>query len=323
METRANYVLVGGFVLALVVLAFAFIIWLANVDFQRTEKSYYLLFDESVSGLSVGGTVSYRGIRVGRITDIAINPDNVEQVRVDLAIDSAVPIKADAVASQQFQGITGLAYIEITGGTQAAPELPEDSEITTRPTGLQEVIQNAPELLNQLILAVDRFNTLLAAENQAAFARMLENMASVSEALANEDTGVPRLMRAITSAAEQFEAISATISTDLPVMIDHVDTAILDASAVLASVDAEIRPAANSLSAMAQSLGQTSDTVRAILAENRDDLRDFVGTGLVELSQTISEVRTVIGQLARIVTELERAPSRFFFGDSTEGYEFR
>jgi phospholipid/cholesterol/gamma-HCH transport system substrate-binding protein len=88
METRANYVLVGGFVLALVVLAFAFIIWLANVDFQRTEKSYYLLFDESVSGLSVGGTVSYRGIRVGRITDIAINPDNVEQVRVDLAIDS-------------------------------------------------------------------------------------------------------------------------------------------------------------------------------------------------------------------------------------------
>lgn len=323
METRANYVLVGGFVLSLVVLAFSFIIWLAQVDFKRIERSYYLLFSESVSGLSVGGTVSYRGIRVGRITEISINPLNVEQVRVDLAIDSQVPLKVDAVASQQFQGITGLAYIEITGGTQEAAELPEGAEIPTQPTGLQEVIQNAPELLNQLILAVDRFNSLLAAENQAAFAATLENMATVSAALADAEDGVPRLMRAITSAAERIESMTETLNADLPAMINHIDTAILDASAVLATVDAEIGPAADSLGVMAQSLASTSDTVRLILAENRDDLRDFVGTGLIELSQTIAEVRTVIGQLARIVTELERAPSRFFFGDSTEGYEFQ
>jgi phospholipid/cholesterol/gamma-HCH transport system substrate-binding protein len=321
METRANYVLVGGFVLSLIVLAFSFIIWLANVEFDRIEKSFYLLFNESVSGLSVGGTVSYRGIRVGRITNISINPENVEQVRVELAIESSVPVKVDAVASQQFQGITGLAYIEITGGTQGAEELPAGSRIPTKPTGLQEVIQNAPALLNQLILAVDRFNTLLAAENQAAFATMLDNMATVSAALADNETGVPRLMGAITSAAERIEAMSETLNADLPPMIDHVDTAILDASAVLASLDAEIAPAAQSLAEMGTAISGASEEIRVILAENRDDLRDFVGTGLVELSQTIAEVRTVIGQLARIVTELERAPSRFFFGDTTEGYQ--
>ncbi|MGF1623451.1 MAG: MlaD family protein [Alphaproteobacteria bacterium] len=323
METRANYVLVGGFVLSLIIFAFAFVIWLANVQFDRSEKSYYLLFNESVSGLTVGGAVSYRGIRVGRITEISINPANVEQVRVDLAITGDVPIKVDAVASQQFQGITGLGYIEISGGSQAAADLPEGSPIETEPTGLQEVIQAAPELLNQLILAVDRFNALLAAENQDAFAATLANMATVSAALADADAGVPRLMGAITGAAERIEAMTDVLNSDLPAMIEHIDTAILDASAIMATIDAEIGPAAQSLAQMAGSVGGTADEMRRILADNRDDLRDFVGTGLVELTQTIAEIRTVIGQLARIVTELERAPSRFFFGDSTEGYELR
>ena len=323
METRANYVLVGGFVLSLVVLAAAFVIWLANVEFDRVEKTYYLLFSESVSGLSQGSTVSYRGIKVGRVTDIVINPENVEQVRVDLAIDSNVPVKNDAVASLQFQGITGLSYIEITGGTHGSENLPEGSQITTRPTGLQEVIQNAPELFNQLILAVDRFNNLLDAQNQEAFAQTLVNLAAVSESLADAEEGVPRMMSALSGAAENLEAMSETLKNDLPAMIDHIDTAVLQATSVMAGIDAEITPAAQSLGAMANSVNAAAEQVRVILAENREDLRDFVGIGLVELSQTISEIRTVVGQLTRIVTELERAPSRFFFGDSTEGYEFQ
>lgn len=323
METRANYVLVGGFVLSLVVVGFAFIIWLANVEFDRVEKRYYLLFTESVSGLSEGSTVSYRGIKVGRVVSISINPENVEQVRVDLAIDSMVPIKTDAVASLQFQGITGLSYIEIAGGTQDADDLPEGFPITTKPTGLQEVIQNAPELLNQLILAVDRFNILLAAENQEAFARTLDNLATVSSALADPEQGVPRLMQAIANAAERIDSMTTTLESDLPALIDHIDTAILEATSVLAGIDAEITPTAQSVSRMADALAGASGEVTGILSENRDDLRAFVGTGLVELSQTISEVRTVIGQLARVVTELERAPSRFFFGDSSEGYELQ
>lgn len=323
METRANYVLVGGFVLSLVVVGFAFIIWVANVEFDRVEKRYYLLFTESVSGLSEGSSVSYRGIKVGRVVSISINPENVEQVRVDLAIDTTVPVKTDAVASLQFQGITGLSYIEIAGGTQDADNLPEGFPITTKPTGLQEVIQNAPELLNQLILAVDRFNILLAAENQEAFARTLDNLATVSAALADAEQGVPRMMQSITNAAERIESMATTLDSDLPALIDHFDTAILEATSVLAGIDAEITPTAQSVTRMADALAGASEEVTAILSENRDDLRAFVGTGLVELSQTISEVRTVIGQLARIVTELERAPSRFFFGDSSEGYELQ
>ncbi|MEZ5669804.1 MAG: MlaD family protein [Alphaproteobacteria bacterium] len=323
METRANYVLVGGFVLLLVLVGFGFVVWLANIKFDRVEKAYYLLFTDSVSGLTEGGTVSYRGVKVGRITRISIDPDNVEQVRVDLAIDSDVPIKTDAVASMQFQGITGLSYIEISGGTREAAVLPDGAPITTQPTGLQEVIQNAPELLNQLILAVDRFNTLLDAQNQEAFAAMLDNLAQVSAALADADDGVPRLMQAITGAAERFDETSATLANDLPALLSHLDTAVLDASSVLAGVDAEIGPAAQSVARAADAVTGAAGQIEGILAENRSDLRDFVGTGLVELSATIAEVRDVIGQLSRIVTELERAPSRFFFGDSTEGYEFQ
>ncbi len=315
METRASYVLVGAFVLSLIALLFGFIIWLANFEFGNTQKSYYLLFNESVSGLNIGAVVSYRGIRVGNVTNIRINPDNVEEVRVDLSIDGDVPIKTDAVASLQFQGITGLSFIEIAGGTAEAPELLSGSEVETTASGLQEVIARAPQLINELIVAIDQFNSILSNQNRAAFAETLENMATVTAALADEESGVPRLMGELTEAAIAVRGATQ----DIPALVEHIDTAVLDASTIFAGVEAEITPAVAAFQQATGSVTDAADLFEAFLAENRDNVREFTGTGLVELNVLIGDLRAVIGQFARIVTELERAPSRFLFGDGNEG----
>ena len=315
METRASYVLVGAFVLSLFALVFGFIIWLANFEFGETQKSYYLLFDESVTGLSIGAVVNYRGIRVGNVTNIRINPANVEEVRVDLSIDGEVPIKTDAVASLQFQGITGLSFIEITGGTAEAEELLANSEIETQSSGLQEVIARAPQLINELIVAIDQFNAILSNQNRAAFAETLENMATVTAALADEEKGVPRLMGELTEAAIAVRGATQ----DVPALVEHLDTAILDASTIFAGVEAEITPAVAGFLDATGSVTAAADLFESFLAENRANIREFTGSGLVELNILIGDLRNVIGQFARIVTELERAPSRFLFGDSNEG----
>ena len=97
--------------------------WLAKVDMDREYTDYDIYFDGTVTGLKTGNPVRYRGIPVGIVTQMEINPDNVEQVRVTVEVNSDTPIKEDASASLEFQGLTGVAFVQLTGGTNDAPPL--------------------------------------------------------------------------------------------------------------------------------------------------------------------------------------------------------
>jgi phospholipid/cholesterol/gamma-HCH transport system substrate-binding protein len=123
METRANYTLVGAFVIFFLVAIIAFILWVANVDFSRNATDFDIYFSRSVTGLKEGGTVLYRGVPVGSVKSISLDPDNVEKVRVTVLVNGGVPIKEDAFASLELQGITGVAYIQLNGGTSASKPL--------------------------------------------------------------------------------------------------------------------------------------------------------------------------------------------------------
>ncbi len=123
METRASYILVGTFVLLLIAGAFAFVIWLSKVEFDQRPARYVVYFTGSVSGLQVGGPVRYRGVPVGSVTDIRIDPKNVERIEVTLEVATRTPIKQDTFASLGLQGIIGAAYVQLSGGTQKSPAL--------------------------------------------------------------------------------------------------------------------------------------------------------------------------------------------------------
>jgi len=149
METRANYVLVGCFVLALIAAAFGFVIWLARIDLQHEPQTYLVYFSGSVSGLQIGSEVQYRGVPVGRLTDIRIDPQNIERIRVTLELNEGTPVKSDTYATLGLQGITGVAYIQLKGGTQNAPDLMAQGKdeypvIPSRPSGLEQVLRERP-----------------------------------------------------------------------------------------------------------------------------------------------------------------------------------
>ena len=123
METRANYFLVGLFVLALVAGTFVLLMWLGRSGLQDDRVLYYIYARGSVTGLQNGAPVQYRGVPVGTVTDIAIDADNVELIQVTVAIKAGTPIKTDTVAQLQLQGITGLSFVQLSGGTREAPML--------------------------------------------------------------------------------------------------------------------------------------------------------------------------------------------------------
>src|SRR5579885_674358 len=185
METRANYVAVGAFVLAVLAGVVVVLLWLARVQFNHVFAHYDIYFTGSVTGLTQGSAVTYNGIQIGRVIEIRIDPQNLQQVRVTIEVDQPTLIRSDAVASLEVQGLTGVAFVEITGGSQNAPPLEAQlgqryPVIASRPSGLQRVVSSAPEALSRLIEVADRLAEVLDDRNRAAITETLDNMRRLS-----------------------------------------------------------------------------------------------------------------------------------------------
>jgi len=262
METRANYVLVGAVVLALIAAAFGFVIWLARVDLENKPQTYLVYFYGSVAGLQVGSEVQYRGVPVGRITEIRIDPENIERIRVVVDVNQGTPVKTDTYATLGLQGITGVAYIQLKGGTQNAPDLFAEVKdgypvIPSRPSGLEQVLDRAPELLERAIVISERLEQLLSEKNINGISASIENVRTTTQTLADR---TKQIDRAITDGAEAIAALRK-LSADLGKDASNLTTTAQDA----------FKDAKKALEAF----GKVADNMQALVNENRPALRDF------------------------------------------------
>ena len=138
MEPKVNYIVVGAFVLLLGFTVLGAIFWLGKTDYRGIYDRYDVYTRESVAGLSVDSTVKYRGVDVGRVKEVVLNPENPEEVRITLNIVGGTPVKTDTQAVLVTQGLTGLVTLNLTGGTREAPHRPWTSPLPwhCRPFGV-------------------------------------------------------------------------------------------------------------------------------------------------------------------------------------------
>ena len=152
-----------------------------------------------VSGLGTGAAVRLNGIEVGRVAKIELDPDDPKLVTLLLQVRSTIPIHADSVASIESQGLTGVSYVEISGGTLNAPPLIAAAgqrypRIASRPSSLQEVFNNAPELLSRLLVIGDRLESLLDDKNREAIAQTLGNIRDTTSLFARRSKDIDQLI---------------------------------------------------------------------------------------------------------------------------------
>jgi phospholipid/cholesterol/gamma-HCH transport system substrate-binding protein len=308
METRANYVAVGAFVLAMLVAVVVAVAWLGATSFNRDFAHYDIYFEGSVTGLAQGSAVLYNGIQVGRVIEIRLNPKNLEQVRVTIEVDPTLQIKSDAAAVLQIQGLTGAAFIDISGGSQSALALPlQDGErypvIASRQSGLQKVVTSAPEVLNRLIDVADRLAQIFDDKNRAALAETLQNVRQLTAVAAAHSADIDSALADGAVAAHELRGTAA----ELRVLFGQGDAANMFVT----------------LSDTAKKLDHLADHIDGLVQENRPNLRDFSQNGLSQLSQLLVDARALVANLNRITDEIERDPPRFLFGDRREGYQPR
>lgn len=311
METRANYVAVGTFVLAIIFLAFVAVLWLGRTEYGEQAKRYYIFFKGSVAGLNKGSEVQYNGIPVGRVVDIRVDPANLEQIQVTVEIDtSIVDIKSDARAFLEANILNGIATIQIRGGTQEASDLlPEPGHkypiIKAGRSELEEVKASLPELVADLKQAAHSLNALLDENNRQAVADTLQNL------------------RTITGA---FIAPAKALSE----VVDNADKAILGLREFFLDVDRsytdkgglkdQLSQTLSDADRLAKNLGDTNRQLQQVLAENRPGVRNFTQNTMTQVSDLISDMQRFIAGLTRFASQLERNPTELLFGERREGY---
>jgi len=184
MESKVNYTVVGLFVVLLITAMFSSVYWLEQYGGKQEYDRYRVYMSESVAGLSPDAAVRYRGVRVGNVEQISINPHNSEQVELLLKIKHNTPVKKDATASLKFFGLTGLAYIELAGSSKKSPLLkPSASNIPVIPatastfTRIDETLRGLSAKSTQVL---DKFNRLLNDKNLQNIQAMLTEIKTLS-----------------------------------------------------------------------------------------------------------------------------------------------
>ena len=333
METRASYVVVGAFVFGLFAAVLGFVVWLGKLDLDHAANAYRIGFVGTVTGLSVGSPVRYRGIPVGQVTDIRLDSEDVERILVTVDIDAEVPIKRDAYAVLESQGLTGVGFIQVKGGSKDAPLLepaPGETvaELPARASVVEEVFQSAPEIANQLLILTNRASAILSPRNQESLENILANLDTVSGAFADEADNIRGLVRNANQATaslrqltETLEPVAKSVSGDLKGVAEESAQTMAAIRGTVAGVDAELTTLSADASRALSRLSVAADQAQGLIAENRGAVRDFSQSGLYELTQFLIEGRLLLENLNRVTRQLERDPARILFGSRDRGVE--
>src|SRR5260370_26060953 len=188
METRANFVVIGSFTVAVIAAAFGFVLWFQSLHATKARSPIRIVFEGPATGLRNGGSVNFNGIRIGEVTSVKL--DNPRRVVALAMVENNAPIRKDTLVGLEFQGLDGVAAISLKGGAEAAPGVPLDEDgvpvLTADPNSLQDVT----EAIRGTLQNINR----VVADNQEAVKNSLRNLETFTLALARNSERIDNVM---------------------------------------------------------------------------------------------------------------------------------
>jgi phospholipid/cholesterol/gamma-HCH transport system substrate-binding protein len=217
METKANYLMIGGFVLGVLLLAFVFVFWMSN--FAGGGKRYYIVFQSSVAGLTTGSSVGFNGIKVGEVQSFALDPEDARKVQVLISVRDDTPVRQNSRANIQSMGLTGGSGVQITPGTPDSPFLVATDEdpipaIKADPGGGQGLFDAAPAVMNNANALLTRLNDLVA-ENQEQIHTTVTNVEQFTAILNSKKDEIGVAISDVKDGANNFKTLSSKLEVSL------------------------------------------------------------------------------------------------------------
>jgi phospholipid/cholesterol/gamma-HCH transport system substrate-binding protein len=301
VDKKINYAMVGLFVILLGSTWVAISLWLALGDFSSQYTTYRVYMDESVSGLYVDAPVKYRGVEIGKVHSIKLNPEVPGQVQLTLDIDSGAPIKEDTIAVLTVQGLTGIAFVDLTGGSLESPLLKaaDDEDypvIQTGPSFFSRLDTSGTELIANLNILVHSLANVLDAEGTRTFSQILANINEITGAFARRQA---ELERSVVNVSKILEN-GAEASGGLKGLLGQAGTTARD------------------FQNMAKKVAAVSETLERYINENGSGVEQFSQQTLPELGTLIGELRRLADTMQSLGQKLEEDPRVLLYGRALE-----
>jgi phospholipid/cholesterol/gamma-HCH transport system substrate-binding protein len=298
METKVNYAAVGIFVIVLGAVMVGAVLWLASGGaFQKKYDIYRAKVNESVAGLNLNAPFKFNGVDIGKVSAIQLDRSNPSQVLLTFSIEQGAPIKTDTIAVLNSQGLTGIAYVELSGGSPSAPLLnstvtDEYPMIQTRPS-LSTRLEN---MLSTVLTSIDHttanLNAILSKENSLAFRNMLNDVAAVAHTVASRKQTLDASM---INMARTFEN-SARVTAQMGPVVSGIGRS------------------ADALEIMAHEAGQASANAGRTVGAIGEDVQRFTTETLPEVERLMGETSVLVSSLRRLTEQTERNPASLLFG---------
>ena len=293
MEAESKYAYVG---LALVVLVAALmtgVIWL-NRTGTRSDFNYYTVYFERqpLDGLQLGADVDMRGIKIGRVEDYQLQPENINRVKVNVRTDRRAPVRTNTVAIVTRNFVTGIAKVSLITPEPLGPPLTEiraNQKFPVIPEGesnLDALAGKVNQLGDMAAETLESLNDVLKPRNRVAFTETLDNLRKLTAALNTRLTEVDKTMTALNGAAAEIGAASSRISrsveaagNDLSPTIKQTEKTLKDISAAAISLEKQV-------SALSRDFGSAANATE-----------DQLTSAVIELRRTVDSMNRVLDRL--------------------------
>jgi phospholipid/cholesterol/gamma-HCH transport system substrate-binding protein len=326
MESRANYAAIGLFVLVMLMTGLGFLYWLTNAGERARQADLRVVFNGAVTGLNTGSAVLFNGIKIGEVAELSLDQEDPNTVIAIIRVDRTKPIRTDTRAILSYQGLTGVANLQLEGGSRNAPLLLESVEeggiatIQAEVSPFQDILESAKNVLNRADSAMAAIDDFIK-ENGPAFNRTVNNVETFSKALAENADGIDEALNGIAGAGEAIGRIAddlqgtaaraeeilnavdpakvATLVEDVTRSAERLDRVLERAEAVANGIDpAAVNDVMASLTEAAKTLDGTIKRADAVIAavqpEDVDGLIASLRNGADQVSAAAEKANQVM-----------------------------
>jgi phospholipid/cholesterol/gamma-HCH transport system substrate-binding protein len=310
METHARYFLIGIFSLLVTAGLLLFVLWLGKLQLGKDFQEYDVRFHESVAGLAVGGSVQFHGIQIGEVRKLSLDANDPREISVLIRVSGYAPVKTDTKAQLSYTGLTGVAAIELFGGTPET-KLLREVDSTTAPR-----IDSVPSNLSQLLDG-----------SSGAVSGAQEAMARVAKLLS--DTNIEQASKIL----EQIQQLAVSVNQDYPELsgaladaraLEHrLSQAAERADSLIAQVQRGIsantgKPGGDLFTQARSAIKEVGDSASAIdrfATAGSGTLEGFDSGALqTEMLKLIRDLRTASANLERVTQRFDQAPIDYLLG---------
>jgi phospholipid/cholesterol/gamma-HCH transport system substrate-binding protein len=209
METKAHHVLIGAFTLVVVAAVLLFALWLGKTSLNRQYSYYDIVFTEAVTGLSKGSPVQYNGIQIGEVSQLKLDPRDPRKVLARIQVAADTPIKVDTRAKLGLLGLTGVAFVQLSGGAPTSKPLmptPDNPvpEIKSETSALSALLASGSDVVTSINGILDRLGRIISDQNVDRINSTLKNIDQTTSTLAAERDDLRDLIKQAASASKEL-----------------------------------------------------------------------------------------------------------------------